>query len=283
MVEEIKLNETTLSTIADTLKVNADDLKSALVSETETSIIPEGTFFTPDELSTREANLGDVKYKEGKTAGAEMTVKDVKNFNGLDFEGKDISVLNEKLADKIKSAGSQEPSEKITELNKTIDGLRFSVTDQEGTISNLQNKITKQGKTTSIMNAMPDNLTMDKTDAATLFELMHDIVDDEGKEVVKRNGSILKDDKLQEPLSLKQSILNFSTEKGWLNGNGNSNGRSGRGNGSNGAPPQTSVHGIIDAETFNAYCTEKGIKPHSKEQTAILAEVMKANADFKLE
>lgn len=278
--QKVKFNESLLNTVADKLQVKAEDLRASLVSDTETKLeFPEGQFFTTDELSTLKTNFGDDKYREGKTAGSEMAIKDLKKLNGLEFEGKDSQSFSDSFKKKIIGENEAKPTAKIQDLTHTIDGLRSNLEKEGFKVTELQNKLVSQAFDNKITALIPNDTSISKNDIKTLFRAEHDVLEIDGQIVVKNGNGIMKDEKTMSPLTLEASLSNFITNKGLIT----EPQRVGRGVTSNGVTPAKTVYGITTQEDFYDYCTENRIDANSMEMVKVLREVQDANPSFKLE
>ena len=152
------LNKETLNKIAKSLKLKVEDLESALTNEKEVALeIPELTLLTAEELTARDENIGRTKYNEGKTAGVEMGVKELKNELGLDFDGKDIKSLVTAVQKKTLDDAKIEPNKKVEELNNVVANLQKTIAEKETEKTTLLNQLQTTTLNTKLLSSMPSN------------------------------------------------------------------------------------------------------------------------------
>jgi len=129
---------TNLTDLADRLKgitVNGEELTpekfmELAKAEDEHEIkLTEGKYLSTDDLDELKVTVKQNGYEEGKTAGSEMTIKDIKKAKGLDFEGKTIPTLIKYYDEKVMSEAGKEPTEKITELTGSLENLQKKYDD----------------------------------------------------------------------------------------------------------------------------------------------------------
>jgi hypothetical protein len=123
------LSQTTISKIAGLLKVKPEDLTAAITDAAEKDVTIPDTLasFTELELTTLNKN----KYEEGKKAGVEMGVDELKKELSLDFQGKTIKGLVEAASKKAVADAKIEPNEKVTQLTKELETVRATAKDFE--------------------------------------------------------------------------------------------------------------------------------------------------------
>lgn len=218
------LKQETIDAFAKFAGIDPQDLVDKIKSEGEEDIpLREVQVFTNDELDTRIKNEKSTSYNEGKDAGVEMTVKSKKGELGLEFEGKDINDLLGAYEAKIKSEVGK-PNEKIAELENDIVSINknhaLEIEKWEDKYSDVHGRYTTSVINNELMSIMPENVTISKKDFMTLFNSEYNVVKEDGKTIVKKNGETLKDGKTAEPLSLKEVLINYGTEKKYINGQG---------------------------------------------------------------
>lgn len=214
------LKQETIDAFAKYAGIESSDLMTKIKSEGEEDVaLREGQFFTNDELTTRDKNTKQIGYGEGKEAGVEMQVKGKKNELGYEFEGKDLNSLLDAHEAKIKS-GFGKPNEKITELEndlKTVNATHVQdIADREAKYSAMEGKYNQTIIDTELVQLVPDNAILPKRDFMTLLKSEYDFIKEDGKMIVKRNGETLKDDKTATPLSPKDVIINWGTDKKYI-------------------------------------------------------------------
>jgi hypothetical protein len=228
-----------------TMGLDPDKLVEAAKAEAEVSIaVPtDVTVIKTTDLETRDNNnkaLGKAEGEPiGEKKGKELAAKAFKKkFNLDETVPADI--------DKVVEAVS-------TTLAKGDDGLKQQVSLLQKDKEELQTKLQQeQGKAqqasldAGIIGDFPAGRGADLSDSERLSllkgALAFEMVD--GKEVVKRNGEILRDKTTQNPLARKQAIADYFTERKWT---GADPGPGGRGGGNN---PPGSASGIKKATEF---------------------------------
>lgn len=188
-------------------------------TENVTIELPKGKFIDPETHVIRsnedqETFLNNIKTEQ-KTAGVEIAVKEMRNKLEYNFEGKTIENLLTAHGEKVLKDAGTEPDKKIEELNIDLSKLR-------GNNTNLQDQLDEMVKNTSlkdnqrkvdgnILSNIGDNLTLSKEQVMTLFKSEHQVVEEDGKFVVKKGGETMKDDN-REPLNLKTILESFTTD-----------------------------------------------------------------------
>ena len=273
----MKLQEV-IKHIADTLKVDVETLTKAfeLPSEKLTSEVelefPKVTTYTEEEYSTLETNLKKSSYNEGKTAGSEMTAKELKKLSGIDVDGKDINSIFEAIVSKAKADAGVKPNEEIAELKKSIQKLQETVTTKEAENASLIEKHAKQSLEYKILGLIPQN-SIGLTNSTILNDMRsngYNVSEVEGKLTVTKNGETLKDQKLQNPLSFEDVATQYLKEKNWLKAS--KDGRGGGDEGGNG--------GAMNYEQFVKQCEKDGINLGGAEAQAKARELAKDNPNF---
>lgn len=273
------LSKETIKQIASKLKLKVEDLESAIASTDEVKVdIPELTILTTEELTSRDENIGKTKYNEGKTAGVEMGVKELKNELGLDFDGKDIKSLVKAVETKTLNDAKIEPNKKVEELNTVVANLQKTIAEKESEKTNLLNQLQTTSLNTKILQMMPSNRlnTLSDNEYLTLIKANYEIVTEDGKEVVKQNGNILRNQTTQSPLEPKEVINSFFNEKKLIATQPGGQGGQGGGNSGGNSGVFTKL-----SELTEKYQKE-GKSIQGSEFASAVAEARKANPEFDL-
>ena len=193
-------------------------LQEAIASDDAKKIeIPTGTFvdtenntiFTNKDLLKRDDNLKE----EHKKAGLEMAIKDYKRDNDFDFDGKTLELLLSASNEKVLSDAKIEPDAKILELTgdlKKLKGINEELTinidtiKQETAVKDNQRKI--QG---DILESIKGDLTLTKNQILTLFQDEFQVMDEDGKRLIKKGGETLKNPDNMDPLTLADVMPKF--------------------------------------------------------------------------
>jgi protein-disulfide isomerase-like protein with CxxC motif len=132
------LTKEAVEALAKAANMTFDDLDAAIKAEDEKTIEVKTTkAYTEESWKTFEANFKKENYEEGKTAGSEMVIKELKKTAGLDFEGKKQDDFLKNYKTKILSDAKINPDKRVTELQEDLRVMR------EETIPN----ITKEKET----------------------------------------------------------------------------------------------------------------------------------------
>ena len=267
------LSESTISNIATMLKISPSDLKEKISSEKEEELsLQELKVFTPEEFETRVKNEKSTSYQEGKTAQEEMLVKQAKKDMGYDFEGKSFESFLEHHNANLKGKYSKGDDSRIKELEADIAKLNEN---HANALSQLQEKnqslsgqVLRAKISNQLLSTMPAETTIEKSDIMLLFNANHEIEEQEGKLIVKRNGETIKDETTASPLDVKEVFKSFISEKNYVKGN------PGRGTGSESGGSGYTGNSISE---FNDSWEKSGKKLYNAEYDKAYAEFRSKN------
>jgi prefoldin subunit 5 len=272
------LKKEAISKIATNLKIKEADLIAALTATEETDItIPEINSFTTDELATRDTNLKATGYTEGKIAGTEMLIKDLKTKHAIEIDSKDADKFIDAFKDKVLKEAKVEPNQKISELNATIAQLQGNITAFDTEKAGYLNQINAIKIDSKLSGLLPKNINPVLTSDIIMNDLKsnYEFTSEDGKSVVKKDGQILKDAKLVEPLSWDTVINQHLAERKWLVEEPAS--KQGRGVGSD------SSGGIkLRLSDFVAEWKAAGKSENSAEFTSAVMAAKEANPSFDM-
>lgn len=266
------LKQETIQKIESLLKIKG--LADAIKSETETDIeIENVSVFSEDEIQTLKSN----SYKEGKKAGVEMDVDDVKKELGLDFQGKSVKGLIEAHKKKVLEDAKIEPAEKVKELESKVATLQTTVQSQEKLLADKENEVSGVKTKSELYKHIPDfgdRLALGQDDVIQLMiSNGYEFKLQDGTLVPYKGGQVLQD-KLSNPLSAKDVVNSFLTEKKLVvpeNVNG------GRGAGDN-KPPAAATRLSDIKKSFEA----AGKSVLGVEFSQAVAQAAKDNPEFKM-
>lgn len=235
---------------------DVDKLEAAVKSETGTEIvIPAGSFFTDETLSSRDSN----KIAEGKVIG----ISEGKNA-GFEIANK---LLIEKFG--LKEVKKSDEPNKIAEalqvqLGKGDEGLKGQIQELlkdkqtlSDTIAQTELKYKSLERNTSLLSKLPKNRSSILSDTEYLSLLNSNIEEIDGKIAIKLNGEILRDTQTQDLLSLDKGIEKVFESRKWIE-EGNKGGRGG-GDGNNTT--------VVSAKTWSG-ATEAYVKEHGADSIA---------------
>lgn len=276
-----------LSKLLVKLKIAPDETaaKELITSKDESDVsLPAGHhFFSDDELATRD-NSNKITYTK---AGIEIAVKQQKELVGLSYDGegsKDPKKFTEEFAKKVLADANISVDEKLTEREKTISKLRENIKAMETTQADNETKV-KTAKQdydllTWIHDIKPEYL--EDREVVNIIKMNNELFEDNGNMFVKRNGEVVKDQKLQTPIPAKDAIRAFMTERKLVkaapaaDGGEGAGGAGGRGAGDS----KGNTGGITTMSQFSTHLEKNGINPKSQEAAALLTKTASSNANF---
>lgn len=230
--------------------------------------------FTPQQLEERDQRIKQASYLEGKDAGKEMTVKELKRMAGLDFEGKDESTFIKYFKEKIMSDAKVEPSKKIQELEQQnsglIENLKRIEEDYRQKETTLMNKLSDIELNYMIESHIPDSLPqgLTKKDAAILYKNNYRIEKTEEGVKVYHGDKLMTDPVTLKPLDVSTTLSGFLKEKNLIVEN-----KQGRGEQNNVTKQNMSVTNITDANTFYEYLRDNNIPKTGKEAVELYGKL----------
>jgi len=190
----------------------AEDELSKAVESGKLEIKTDHVIYKPEDFETFKTNLANDEYKKGKTAGEEMPFKyeALKEKFGVEVQGKNLDAFAEAYKQKILSEAKIEPSKKIEELTQDNEKLRKSYGELETTFNTFKTEITqketRQKRDIELMKMLPETgLKVKQADALDLMKLRGFDVDydESGKLIPLKNGEVVKDEKLSQPIDIK--------------------------------------------------------------------------------
>jgi hypothetical protein len=270
------IDKQTLQKLAIVAKVKLEDLEAAQTAKEDTAVaIPEKlSSYTDDEVQTLKTN----EYNSGKVAGVEMAVKDTKEKMGLNFSGKTIDGLLEaatkKALDEAKIQPDkqvQELQEKVTNLQNTVKGYETKMAEKDVEVSGMR----INGELYKHIPAPGDNgpaLSQDN-----IIQLMkgdgYEFKQDNGIVAAYKSGKQLQD-KLSNPLPVKDVITEFLKEKKLVTEEGTPGGRGG----DDKKPPVKATKLSELKKNF----TDQGKSLLGEEFSQAVTQAVKDNKDFDL-
>lgn len=204
-----------LGAVAKAAGISEESLKNAIESEESVSVELNEDRVVYDSKEDFDTYIGNVK-KEASTASLEIAIKNARNENGLEFQGKTMDNLVNAIKEKALADAQIEPNAKISELNKDLESLRGQLQTKESEFTELQDRFKREGQERSINNKILDALpkegtTIGQDDLLTLFKSQHQVeLSDDGNVVIKKNGQVMKDH-LMSPMGLNDVINSFTT------------------------------------------------------------------------
>lgn len=262
--------------LAELAKVeDVEAFATAIQSETDTDyeLDLDGLVVrTKDEDDELRENIANDKKSKWFNDAFEIQIKNLKKEYDLDFEGKDAKDFVEAFKSKILEDSKVEPNKKIEEMETSLSKLQNQIQEKEKAYTDLQSSLNQKEtryKVQSLIPDLPENIGLNKEEAATLLFSNYDFKEDG----VYKNGELLKDN-LEKPVSFEDAVNGFVTDRGW-----NAEPPSGRGGGARGKGGNT--FSISSHDEFEQHIKEKGLHPGSREAQAILSKAIEENPDFE--
>jgi hypothetical protein len=212
------LKKAQIALIASLAKIPVETLQAAIDAKEEQEItIAEGlTSLSPDEITT----LGKNKYEEGKTAGSEMIVKDYAKTQGLDYKGNKLDGLIKAAQEKALTDAGKSLTDKEKEFNERIATLQGTVTEYTGKLTAAEARAAEMQLNGELWKHIPaigeDGVKIGNDAIINLMKAEgYSFKQENGKTSVYRDGQ-LQQDKLSNPLPLKDVFTGFMKEKNIL-------------------------------------------------------------------
>ena len=207
--------------------LNVDELVTAIKAPGEVDVqIPDLNILTPDQLTERDNNTREegrkLGFSDGKTAGIEIASKTIaKNFQ------LDPSVVDFKNPEKVHEALKSSYAKGDTGLQEQI---RLLQTDKENLLKEKETILQTQKQLqfdNDIIGCFPSNRSNILSDKEYLLAIKTNLefTTDEGKQIVKRNGEVMRDPVTKNPIDHKKAIESLFQERKWVGNNGSSQGR----------------------------------------------------------
>lgn len=262
--------------MATLLKMDVAKVTAALDdtdNETEVELKEDLKIFTPAELTSREETL----KTQHENAGKEIAIKTLKQETGVEFEGKDSKKFIEAYKAKVLEDANVKESDKIKELNTTIEGLRANI----NTLTTEKDTFVRQSREAQLdsdilsmtIDMKPDNLTNKQWLA--LIKMDNQIEDSEGGQVVKRDGKVVANSTDLKPLPVKDALIGYITESkiGKSETPPTPRGRAA-------GDSRTDFAGIANMKQFNEHLAQNNINPNGDKAQQLLTEVTAKNPNF---
>lgn len=273
------LKKEVIQKIASFLKLDEVKLTAAIAAADEQDFpLLEGLqIFTEAELNTREASVKAGAQKSGR----EIAIKEMKEKAGLDYEGEGSKSPERFIAEltaKLTAEAGKDESAKVKERDTTIAELRGKLTTKEqehlAAIAQQTNIRRDADLLTWTIDQKPDNLSNEQWLAVIKTE--NEIIDHEGKLVVKRGGKIVEDNLLV-PIDPQTAIKSYITEKKLGKTAEPVPPAGGRGAGDSRKP----LTGITNMKQFAAHLKEQGISENGTQAQTMLKEITSVQPNFE--
>lgn len=275
------LSKETLREIAKRSGIEADELQKQISSETEETIeLPKVNIFSDEDLDSLKTNVKTASYGEGKAAGEEMRMKELKEKTGLDIEGyKDPDTFISALQEKTLKDAKLDPDKKVLEMQQKYDALNATYQSEKTVLetknAQLLSSISEKENDFLIHQTLPHELPngLEKSDLLLIVKNRFQFEkNEEGKQVVKANGEAILD-AVGNPKKASDVLNEFYVERKFITPQGRGGKDSKSGEGGEFAALKTGD------EVIN-WCTENKIPMN--EFSEYIAKAKKDNKEFKI-
>lgn len=209
------LKKEDIKAVATLLKIKEADLEAAIADEKEVDLKIDAKLQTFDEteLQTVKSN----SYKEGKKAGVEMEVDELKKELGYDFQGKTIKGLIDFNKKKVLEDAKIEPEKKVTELQEKLTTVQNSYKQLETKLAEKDNEVATTKTKSEVFKHIPsfgdEGPAFDQEDVYNMMRTKgFEFKIEEGKVVAYKDGKQVQD-KLSNPTDVKEVVNGFLMEK----------------------------------------------------------------------
>lgn len=220
------LKKEAIALIAKLTKTKAEDLEAAIKDEKEVDITIDEKLnvFSDDEIQTIKNN----EYKNGKTTGVEMTVKETKEKMGLDFTGKTIDGLITAAQKKALDDAKIEPAKQVTELQEKLKTVQATATELQTKLAEKETEVSTVKTQQLILKDLPTNTTLPSDKVLLLMKADgYEYKVEEGKIVWSKDGKV-QTDKLGNALATKDIATEYITANKLIVEEGGAGGRGGK-------------------------------------------------------
>lgn len=269
------ISKQSLKSLLKSLKYSDEDIAKYIDTDDEHDVaLPSGVKIYDEEgLNTLKENA----RKEGKVIGSEITIKNLKNKVGLDFEGKDEDDFISHFTESVKKQANVKPQE-ITQKYEA------EKTEWQKKMSELQNQVQalqsekEQIKTDKefMANFPKGEKLLSDSDLLYLAKAKVQSRKEGDKTIYSYNGKDLQDD-LMNPLGLSEALTQVFTAEKWIKEQP-------------ATPPASKGMGFNDSgktgKTFKSiteldrHMQEKGLSPLTKEGREFVEAAIKENPEL---
>lgn len=274
------LKEATISKIASMLKIDVAKFKEAISHKDEKDIELDDKLQVFDETSitARDRN----KYNEGKTAGQEMLVKEIKRKHNVDVEGDDVENVIEAIVGKTKKEAGGKPDEKVTELEKQVNHWKAQHQEATNKLTETQRQISEANFDRELLGYFPKNRDgkFQDDEYLTIVKRGLEVKEIDGKKVIIKDGKEVRNDKTFEPVGMKDVIESYFNERKWIaedNGGGQGQGQRPAGGGGGNSQPGGGSGKFSKMSEVNKYLSENGMDPKGDKGQAFIMAAVKEN------
>jgi hypothetical protein len=269
-----------LEAIAKALRIDPAKLLEASKSdqEVEVEVPADLVVMTKAEQETRENSLKSTNIGIGK----EIIIKELKQKEGLEFEGKDPEKFITEYKAKILKDANISVDEKVRERDKTIEGLRKNLGERDTEITTLKTKASQAEADSKLLGLLPKERASILTDQQylSLIKQEYELTEHEGKPAVKnlKTGEIEKDKTTLAPLDPAVVVKGHFEGAKWIATPGADDKKTGPGG--RGASDSTNTGGITNMKQFKDHAKAQGWNLNGQQAQAELNKITTANPNF---
>lgn len=152
--------------------------------------------------------------KDEFTRGRDLLLKDLKDKEGLEYEGrKDPNNFIKYFREKVEAESKIEPEKKYSNLKSDFEKVQSNLEEWQNKYLNLETTYKQKENQNKIDNALlksiPDNVSIPKNDILAIMKSRNDFkIGDDGFEVIK-DGNVLKNETTRSPLTPDEFTASF--------------------------------------------------------------------------
>ena len=276
------LKKTTIARIATLAKIDQAVLEAAISAQDEqdVAIADDLQAVTKVELDTRDRN----KYNEGKTAGAEIALKEVKTKAGIDIDGVDTQKIADAISKKAVDDAKIVPDEQVKAAQNLTEQWKAKAKTAEDQVKALQADKEQLAMDNQYRALLPkdrsDLLNDDEYLMATKsrFEIKKD--GDRQVVVDRTTGEVVRDKTKLEPVAPADVIKGHFAERKWMAEAPGADSKKGRG-GSDSNPGGAKGQ-FKKMSEVRKHAEDNNINLQGQAGQAFLRGVMKDNPDIEV-
>ncbi len=212
------LDAKTKETLKTVYKIDVDKLVAAVTDPADVAVeLPENVVvMATADLDTRDANNKAAAKREGETIGEvkgkELAAKAFKKK----FNITDEAVGND--VDKVVEAVNTTIAKGDAGLKEQIVLLQTDKATLEKQVQEADTKAKAAGFDAQLISFFPPNRSADLNDneRLTLVKMGLEFAEENGQQVVKKGGVVLRDTTTQAPIPVKDAIASLFTERKWV-------------------------------------------------------------------
>lgn len=275
------LKKPIIARIATLIKVDQAALEAAIADKDEKDIAIDEKLqtLTEDEQTTRDRN----KYNEGKKAGSDMALKDVKTKAKVEIDSLDPEKIAEAVAKKAVEEAKIAPDEQVKAANKLTDQWKEKARVAEEQASALKT----EKEQLSLDNRYRSLFPKDRSDLLNDDEYLmstrnrFEIKQHEGQEVVvdRTTGDIVRNKTDLKPVAPAEVFKTHFNDRKWMAAAPGDQKKGGGGGNSNPAGPGGKYKKISE---FRKDMEEQGISLGGSKGNAMLRAAVKDNPDMDM-